>query len=90
MSKVDIQSIVKFEKDRDYLKVFIEKNFNDADLINYELENRDLLQFSGGQLNKKMSDKEIDRKFAKDSQRVWRFLSNSVIFREASRNPNKH
>lgn len=84
--KVDLQSIVKFEKDREFLKKYIEKHFSDAEMIDYEKETKELeLAASGG-----LTHKEIDRQFAEESQRAWRFLSDNVILREATRNPNKH
>ena len=37
-----------------------------------------------------MTSEEIDQQFVEESQRVWRFLSEMVIFREDGKNLNKH
>lgn len=47
---------MKFEKDREYLKKYIQKHFRDADMIDYEKETRDLAMDGA-----RMTDKDIDR-----------------------------
>ena len=79
----DLQSIVKFEADREHLKKYIQANFRDSEMLDYEKETRDLVDTAH------LSDKEIDRQFAEVSQRPWRFLSENVIFRDTN-HLNKH
>ena len=39
-AKIDLQSIMKFEKDREFLKAYIEKHFSDSQMIDYEKETK--------------------------------------------------
>ena len=80
---MDLQGIVKFEDDREHLKEYIQANFRDSEMMDYEKETKDLVDPA------RLSDKELDRQFAEVSQRPWRFLSENVIFRDTS-HLNKH
>lgn len=83
-SRVDLQGVIKFESDREYLARYIRANFRDSEMLDYERETKDVIDVA------QMSNKDIDRQFAQDSQRAWRFLSQNVIFRDAKSHLNKH
>ena len=83
-SKFDLTPIIKFEKDRDHLKEYVYNNFRDSEMIDYERETKAARDLA------RMTDDEIDREFASNSKRSWKFLSENVIFRDSKNSLNKH
>ena len=66
------------------LKKFIQSTYMDYELIDY-----DELHKMDDRLTSGMTYDELTAEIAEDSQRVWKFLSEEVIFREST-NLNKH
>lgn len=65
------------EQNLQNLKKFIDSNYRESDMIDYEYEHK----LHDRQTQKiEISQKDLNREYSAESQKVWKFLANRCIF----------